>query len=695
MRAELFSIRRIDKEIAEINENSQDIFRIIARDTDAQFVFKNDVEYNPDSVIDAVAVAMDSDLPADMFVFVNGIHTPDSSSFLPLFGPLVDELEGIMGYGEDFVEDDVVYQNHVNIYSFSCPKTENKGYCFYLASKRFIFLPSHSESKAPLIDFLRDGINNANAVLNDKWKQYPEGCIRLEKEKCPVNTEKKSKGIKGFFMSFIPQKGDRAGIVVSKILVLVAIVALLVGGYLLLDFFVLSSVSNEQIMDEIQQIFYDTTETETISTVDESGNTVVVPIKNWKKLNKINDEITSWIKVSGTKIDYPVLYHKGDNADAQFYLYRNYKKEYSDFGSIFVDYRCTKVNDSKNYILHGHNMGTDDSMFGQLIDYAKKDGSIKGNTEFYKKAPIVTIDTPEGSREYIIFSIIKLDVANQNENVLNYIQPEFDSDARFMNYIYNLKIRSYLDVPVPINENDNMLTLSTCSYETKNMRTVAFAREVRDGEDVSKYIKAVKAQTPVELAESTFSTELAAKNIKWYDGKGNLKGEEDIEYFEKSDMYIVKYVNAEGKTISHQQVLKGKSAKPPKTTPRKKADDKYYYVFKKWDHSPDNIMKDLIIKPVFEKKLRNPDETTTDATEAATDPFTNSDNNQAQVNPDPVETEAPKPVQTTPAGPASRPPSSKPKPKPTQKPTEAPETEAPATTAAPETQAPADTTAAQ
>ncbi len=428
------------------------------------------------------------------------------------------------------------------------------------------------------------------------------------------NDKEKAGKLKAFIKSVIPMKGDSAKTLISKTAVLVAAVVFLVGAYLLLNFYVIDPWINRSDMTEIQNIFYETQQPE--ATTDELGNTIVVtpdekPVKNWKGLNKINKEIVGWVKLDKTKIDYPVLFHKGDSAESQFYLYKNYKKEYSDFGSIFLDYRCAEGVDSKHVILHGHNMGSDDSMFGSLIQYARYKGWVQGNTKFYKSAPVVKFDTPELDAEWVIFAVMKIDVSNENKAIFNYLLGDFSSDAQFMNFIYNIKERSYLNVPVPINENDRILTLSTCSYETDNMRTVVVARMVRDGEDVSKYVSKAKQNSPLKTVTSTFSAEYKEGNAKWYDGKGKLKGDESLEYMEQADMYTVKFVDAKGKTIASQQVLKGDDATAPTgEAPRKAADKNYYYTFKGWSPSFKNVTKDLTIKPVFNKHNKPVVETT-------------------------------------------------------------------------------------
>lgn len=673
MRIELFSLRRSAEEVAEFDNHSKSIFSRLDADTTAHIILKTEVDRNPKKLAQTFASSLESDDTLDGYIFVNALDTKDSTSFVDLFTPLVGLLEESMDCSQLYTEEGKEMVKHINVYSFPCKGTDIEGRCFYAIGKRFIVLPAFSgNDQVTIEDFISDAVMVANAKLKKKLEDYPQGMGTFENKDL---TYLKDKGkVKGFITSFLPSKGDRATDVIRKILVLLAIGVFIAGGIMLLNFYVFMPAGNRNVMTEIQNIAYDSTEDEVIIYATNDEGKVVeiktVTNKNWKGLKKANDEIVAWIKIDNTKIDYPVLEHKGDTPEDQFYLYRNYKKDYSDFGSIFVDYRCEKSVDSKNLILHGHNMGSDDSMFGQLMNYARADGRTQGNTKFYQKNPTITIDTPKGMREYVIFSVMKIDVSNDIENVFDYLKAEFDSDARFMNFIYNIKLRSYLDVDVPINENDTLLTLSTCSYETDNMRTIVVARQVRENEDVSEYIKTAKKSSPVNVASSSFSLEHAAKNTPWYDGKGNLQGEEAVEYMAQSKMYTVQFLDAKGKVISTQIILEGRDAKAPKEDPRKASDGKYYYVFKGWDTVYLDVQKDLTVKPIFEKKKMST------PTKPTTKPTTVPDETEAPYEP-PVEEE---PVVTE--APETAPPV-----------TEAPTT-APPTTAAPVTTLPPATTVA-
>ena len=496
-----------------------------------------------------------------------------------------------------------------------------------------------------------------------------------KEEEAEEDDKDKVSGFKKFLCNIFPVKGDSARTILSKIVVLIFSLVFLVGAYLLLDFYVIKPFVNNSDMTEIQEIFNETSEDEIPLSTDAEGNYVAtpdeLPKKNWAGLRKINKEIVGWIKLDKTKINYPVLFHKEDSPESQFYIYRNYKKKYSDFGSIFMDYRCTEGGNSKNVILHGHNMGSDDSMFGSLIQYARAGGWVQGNTKFYKSTPIVEFDTPELDADWIVFAVMKIDVSNENKAIFNYLLGDFASDAQFMNFVYNIKERSYLDVSVPINADDRLLTLSTCSYESDNMRTVVVARMVRDGEDTSKYVKTVKSVTPQKTVTSSFLSEYKEGNIKWYDGKKAPEGNENLEFMEQAEMYTVTFVDAKGKKIASQQVLKGKDATAPTgDAPRKAADKTYYYKFKGWSPSFKNVTKDLTIKPVFTKHLR-----------PTTPPVTAEKDDTPVVRPTQAVV-----VTNPPTNPPTKPPTQAPTKTPTQAPTQAPVTQAPVpeTTLAPD-----------
>ncbi|MDP4120760.1 MAG: hypothetical protein Q8876_06885, partial [Bacillota bacterium] len=123
----------------------------------------------------------------------------------------------------------------------------------------------------------------------------------------------------------------------------------------------------------------------------------------------------------------------------------------------------------------------------------------------------------------------------------NYMQGHFSSDAEFMNFIYNIRVRSQFNIPIDVNEHDQLLTLSTCSYEFPETRTVVVARRIRAGEsstvDVSKATLNSNPLYPTEKYKedggtppkvTDFQTALAAGQINWYDGGGKVSGSQTL-----------------------------------------------------------------------------------------------------------------------------------------------------------------------
>lgn len=262
---------------------------------------------------------------------------------------------------------------------------------------------------------------------------------------------------------------------------------------------------NNSTMKEIEEIYYTDAEPP-----QNRGDLALV--------REINGDIKGWIKLENTPINYPVL--QSAQTDSTYYLYRNYKKNSSGFGSIFLDALCDVVKPSKNLILYGHNM-RDGSMFGNLLKYDSLD--------FYKEHPLIMFDTLEEQGDWKIISVFKTNTLEEQGKIFNYLMIDFATDNDFLNFVYDLKIRSLIDIPVDIGRNDRLITLSTCSYELTDFRTVVVARKVREGEssvvDVEKakmnenplmptgYYSRYGGKAPVV---NGFEKDLADGKLAWY-----------------------------------------------------------------------------------------------------------------------------------------------------------------------------------
>ncbi|MEF9992672.1 MAG: class B sortase [Romboutsia sp.] len=174
--------------------------------------------------------------------------------------------------------------------------------------------------------------------------------------------------------------------------------------------------------------------------------------ENYNNLVDINPDFKFWIEVENTNINYPVL----QSYNNKFYLNRDIYKNYLSSGSIFMDYRNDFEKDS-NIIIYGHNM-KNKTMFENLEKFKEKDFFYDDN-----KIKIITSD-----KEYVyeVFSVYFIDAS------YDYLVPRFDTDEDFEKYLDEVKKRSIFESDVKISSSDKIITLSTCSYEGKNTRTV-------------------------------------------------------------------------------------------------------------------------------------------------------------------------------------------------------------------------------
>lgn len=189
---------------------------------------------------------------------------------------------------------------------------------------------------------------------------------------------------------------------------------------------------------------------------------------------EVNPDIIGWIQIPNTVIDYPVLQSGKENPE--YYLFRDYKKQETKYGSIFLNAANTiskNKSTSKSLTLYGHHMN-DGSMFGELLRY--------GELEFYKSAPVITFDTHREKGKWKIISIFKANTLQEQGDPFPYVREKFSDEEDFLNFVHQVKIRSIIETGVTVNENDQLLVLSTCSYEHKDFRTVVVARKVRKGE---------------------------------------------------------------------------------------------------------------------------------------------------------------------------------------------------------------------
>ncbi len=191
-------------------------------------------------------------------------------------------------------------------------------------------------------------------------------------------------------------------------------------------------------------------------------------LSKFVNLYKRNNDFMGWITIEGTVIDYPVMQSMYDE---EYYLRRDFDKEYSYAGTLFIDTSCNVEKPSDNIIIYGHHMNTG-KMFHELEEY--------DDVEFYEKHRFITFDTIYGSGQYEVIAAFRTKIYDEDYTGFKYYE-FFDArdSVEFENYVSNCKSLTPYNIEASAKYGDSLITLSTCAYHTENGRFVVVARKIK------------------------------------------------------------------------------------------------------------------------------------------------------------------------------------------------------------------------
>ena len=174
-----------------------------------------------------------------------------------------------------------------------------------------------------------------------------------------------------------------------------------------------------------------------------------------------NEDYRGWLNVENTNIDYPIL----QSYDNQYYLDKDINREYLMSGSIFMNYLNDGFND-ENTVLFGHNM-RNGTMFAQLKKYKDRDFFYENNN--------INIELSNGETlKYEVFSVYVTDIED------NYIQTKFDNVYEYKEFLERIKNKSIYESEIELCEDDQIITLSTCSFEFDDARLVVHGKLMKN-----------------------------------------------------------------------------------------------------------------------------------------------------------------------------------------------------------------------
>ena len=91
---------------------------------------------------------------------------------------------------------------------------------------------------------------------------------------------------------------------------------------------------------------------------------------DWEALRARNPDISAWVSVEGTPIDYPVVSPREGDPKG-FYLNHDFDRNWSFAGCPYLDPRGTA--DGRHALVYGHHLNFDSEMFTYLRDALRQE----------------------------------------------------------------------------------------------------------------------------------------------------------------------------------------------------------------------------------------------------------------------------------------------------------------------------------
>ena len=175
-------------------------------------------------------------------------------------------------------------------------------------------------------------------------------------------------------------------------------------------------------------------------------------LPRYRELYEQNPDLVGWLRMEGTRIDYPVVQVPGDNSS---YLRRGFDRLYSTGGTLLLDGRCVLGGPGRggtaNALIYGHNMANG-SMFADLVLYRQE--------SFYREHPTFTFDTL--TREGTWQIVAAVDTVLGADALPYYTFFDAADRAEWQRRVDAILALSLYDTGVAPEYGDELLTLSTC-----------------------------------------------------------------------------------------------------------------------------------------------------------------------------------------------------------------------------------------
>lgn len=286
-----------------------------------------------------------------------------------------------------------------------------------------------------------------------------------------------------------------AGEIIRRIVLALSVLVIIASGVILANTYIIQPHIAKKLINDTVSNLADGVKEHGDAVIDQSISgqyDITFPegmLAKYAPLYATNTDLRGWISIPAFEINLPVV----QGSDNDYYLKRNIYKKWTEYGVPFFDYRIAENQFDtlpRNTVIYGHNMRSDDLIFGMLEEYRDIDG--------FKRAPVIECNTIYGDNLWLVCGVFISNSQAEQDNGYVFPYNFIDcSDQKFAEYIVELEKRSFYDTGVDLAVTDKILTLSTCCYDFEDARLVVVARLLRDGESVSvDTSKAVKNPNP-------------------------------------------------------------------------------------------------------------------------------------------------------------------------------------------------------
>lgn len=320
-----------------------------------------------------------------------------------------------------------------------------------------------------------------------------------------VATKKRIKTFNEIFVDFIkffvPFKEDNSKEIIRKVAMDISIVLIICCVTGIIGFFVehqqnsVNTSGQVTLLDKLEDNEY--AEAWKKAYAQSSGTDFPAGMNSkYAYLYYTNQDLVGWLKISNTSLDVQIV--QGD--DNEYYSSRDFYKNSSQYGCPYLDYKNNIQGLDDNTIIYGPHM-SNNLMFSSLDQYKTVEG--------YKNAPVIEFSTLYETYTFKVFAAFLSTSNPATDGGFNYTLTDFVSDAKFSEFINEVKSRSIINTDISVQTDDKIITLVTTSHEFEDAKLVVMGRMVRENESSEVDVDSVTLNTSPQYPQA------------WYNNKSN------------------------------------------------------------------------------------------------------------------------------------------------------------------------------